>query len=124
MITKSIKGQKNSNQKQKNYEKPSIEDFQKLLNSPKTPSKEQKKGNHSNVNMDDVWQDNNQMSFLKEYNNKQNKTNTNNKKVDFDLIKNSKQENTNISNGCIRQNKGRKPLRTNGVPGHYHTGPF
>ena len=45
--------------------------------------------------MDDVWQDNNQMSFLKEYNNKQNKTNTNNKKVDFDLIKNSKQENTN-----------------------------
>ena len=95
LITKSIKGQKNSNQKQKNYEKPSIEDFQKLLNFPTTPSKEQKKGNHSNVNMDDVGQDNNQMDFLKEYNNKQNKTNTNNKKVDFDLIKNSKQENTN-----------------------------
>lgn len=95
LITKNIKNPKNSNQKQKNYEKPSIEDFQKLLNFSATPSKEQKKENHSNVDMDNVEQDNNQMDFLKEYNNKQNKTNKNNKKVDFDLIKNSKQENTN-----------------------------
>ena len=93
-IKNEIARNKKNHQKQENYNKQNIEDGPKLLNFPDTPSDEKQTENSSSVDSyDGQKQENNKMDFLEEYNNKQNKANANNKKVDLDLIKNEEQDN-------------------------------